>query len=160
MTVLDSKFQAVDSVFQVLNSGPFVSGSNRLQFRVPLSSIPECISKTFPRWWISQAKTSLIPDSLRRGERTAPVYNLLLGVPYDVPLYKTSYLLQQPIFNFSFINIKFLSMFFFPSCSVHFNSFSIPLSTFKTVAGIGLQLQISDASASLSGNWHYRKDHW
>lgn len=44
--------------------------------------------------------------------------------------------------------------------SVHFNSLSIPSSTFKTVAGIGLQLQISSASASLSGNWHYRKDHW
>jgi len=44
--------------------------------------------------------------------------------------------------------------------SIHFNSFSIPSSTFKTDPGVGLQLQISDASASLSGNWHYRKDHW
>lgn len=44
--------------------------------------------------------------------------------------------------------------------SVHFNSFSIPSSTFKTDPGIGLTLQISGAQVSVSGNWHYRKDHW
>ncbi|KAL9983277.1 hypothetical protein ACROYT_G005423 [Oculina patagonica] len=44
--------------------------------------------------------------------------------------------------------------------SVHFNSLSIPTSAFKTVPGVGLQLQISGASTSLSGNWHYREDHW
>ena len=57
---------------------------------------------------VLQAKTSLISGFLTWGDRTAPVYNLLLGVPYDVPLYKTSYLLQQPIFNFSFFSIKWL----------------------------------------------------
>lgn len=44
--------------------------------------------------------------------------------------------------------------------SVHFNSLSIPSSTFKTDPGVGLTLQISNAQVSLSGNWHYRKDHW
>ncbi|KAJ7390728.1 hypothetical protein OS493_022809 [Desmophyllum pertusum] len=44
--------------------------------------------------------------------------------------------------------------------SIHFNSFSIPSSAFKTDPGVGLQLQISGASTSLSGNWHYREDHW
>ena len=57
---------------------------------------------------VLQAKTSLISGFLTWGHRTASVYNLLLGVPYDVPLYKTSYLLQQPIFNFSFFSIKCL----------------------------------------------------
>lgn len=44
--------------------------------------------------------------------------------------------------------------------SVHFNSLSIPSSKLKTDAGVGIQLQIAGASTSLSGNWHYRKDHW
>lgn len=44
--------------------------------------------------------------------------------------------------------------------SIQFNSLSIPSSAFKTVPGVGLELQISGASTSLNGDWHYREDHW
>ncbi|KAK2554856.1 Lipopolysaccharide-binding protein [Acropora cervicornis] len=44
--------------------------------------------------------------------------------------------------------------------SVHFNSLSVPYSTLKTSANVGIQFQVTGASTSLSGNWHYRKDSW
>jgi len=40
--------------------------------------------------------------------------------------------------------------------SIQFNSMSISSSSLKTDPGGGLQLQISGASSSLSGNWHYQ----
>jgi len=45
---------------------------------------------------------------------------------------------------------------FYSLSSIQFNSMSIPSLSLKTDPGVGLQLQISGASSSLSGNWHYQ----
>lgn len=48
----------------------------------------------------------------------------------------------------------------FKLSSVRITSVSIPTSSFKTVAGVGLELKASGISLAMSGKWHYRKDHW